>query len=64
MDCKDKEKMRVGVDFNYMMEKSLGEKGIKDSELEAVKGKAAAAFEYVKKNRGRDDLFMGWTELT
>ena len=56
-------KMRVTVDFNYMMEKSLGDKGIKDSELAALKGKAAKAFEYVQKNRGKDELFMGWTEL-
>ena len=54
---------RVTVDFNYMMEKSLGDKGIKDSELKAMSQKAAEAFNYVKKNRGRDDLFMGWTEL-
>ncbi len=54
---------RVTVDFNYMMEKSLGNKGIKDSELKAMAGKAKDAFNYVKNNRGRDDLFMGWTEL-
>ena len=58
-----KNKMRVTVDFNYMMEKSLGDKGIKNSELAALEGKAAEAFNYVKTNRGRDDLFMGWTEL-
>ena len=58
-----KQSSRVTVDFNYMMEKSLGDKGIKDSELKAMSGKAAEAFDYVKKNRGRDDLFMGWTEL-
>ncbi|HBN12113.1 MAG TPA: glucose-6-phosphate isomerase, partial [Clostridiales bacterium] len=63
MDCKDKAKMRVSVDFNYMMEKSLGARGINDGELAAIKDKAAAAFGYVKENRGRDDLFMGWTEL-
>ncbi len=55
--------MRVTVDFNYMMSKSLGDKGIKDSELRAIKDKAEQAFDYVAKNRGRDDLFMGWTEL-
>ena len=58
-----KQASRVTVDFNYMMEKSLGDKGIKDSELKAMSEKAAAAYEYVKSNRGRDDLFMGWTEL-
>lgn len=56
-------KMRVTVDYNYMMAKNLGDKGIKDSDFSAIKDKAAAAFDYVKKNRGKDELFMGWTEL-
>lgn len=55
--------MRVTVDYNYMMSTALGDKGIKDSQLKAMKGKAEEAFEYVKANRGRDDLYMGWTEL-
>ncbi len=55
--------MRVTVDYNYMMSKSLGDKGITDAELRAVKDKAQEAFDYVAANRGRDDLFMGWTEL-
>ncbi|MDE6598082.1 MAG: glucose-6-phosphate isomerase [Clostridia bacterium] len=55
--------MRVTVDFNYMMAKSLGDQGIKDSELRALKDRAEQAFNYVQENRGRDDLFMGWTEL-
>ena len=55
--------MRVTVDYNYMMSKSLGDEGIKDSKLRAVKESAERAFEYVRLNRGRDDLFMGWTEL-
>lgn len=63
MDIKNKENMRVTVDYNYMMEKYLGEKGIKDAELKDAADKAEKAFGYVKANRGRDDLFMGWTEL-
>lgn len=55
--------MRVTVDYNNMMSKFLGEKGIKDSDLKELKNQTAAAFDYVKVNRGRDDLFMGWTEL-
>ena len=55
--------MRVTVDYNYMMSATLGDKGIKDSQLKAVKAKAEEAFNYVQENRGRDDLFMGWTEL-
>ena len=55
--------MRVTVDYNYMMSKSLGDKGITDSELKGMKEQAEAAFNYVAANRGRDDLYMGWTEL-
>lgn len=58
-----KNSARVTVDFNYMMEKSLGSKGIKDSELKAMSSKAEQAFNFVKNNRGKDELFMGWTEL-
>lgn len=55
--------MRVTVDYNNMMSKFLGEKGIKDSEIKALKCKAEEAFKYVQENRGKDELFMGWTEL-
>lgn len=55
--------MRVTVDYNNMTSKFLGDKGIKDSELKAVKAEAEAAFQFVAANRGNDDLFMGWTEL-
>ena len=66
MDFNDKkwqDGMRVTVDYNYMMSKSLGDKGIKDSEISALSEKAASAYGYVAKNRGKDELFMGWTEL-
>ena len=66
MDFNDKkwqDGMRVTVDYNYMMSKSLGDKGIKDSEISALSEKAASAYAYVAKNRGKDELFMGWTEL-
>lgn len=55
--------MRVNIDFNYMMSKSLGDKGITDAELKGMKVKAEEAFDYVAKNRGKDELYMGWTEL-
>ncbi len=55
--------MRVTVDYNYMMAKNLGDKGITDADIRAVKEKAQEAFDYVAANRGRDDLYMGWTEL-
>ncbi len=55
--------MRVTVDYNYMMAKSLGDKGIKDSELRQYKEAAAKAFAFVADNRGNDEKYMGWTEL-
>lgn len=55
--------MRVKVDYNYMMQKTLGDRGIKDKELADLKGTIEQAFSYVNANRGRDDLYMGWTEL-
>ena len=32
--------MRVTVDYNYMMSKSLGDKGVTDSEIKGMKDKA------------------------
>ena len=55
--------MRVTVDYNYMMAKSLGDRGVTDSEIKGMKDKAEHAFDYVMSNRGKDELFMGWTEL-
>ncbi len=55
--------MRISVDYNYMTSAYLGDKGITDAELRSVKSKAEEAFDYVAQNRGKDELFMGWTEL-
>lgn len=55
--------MRVTVDYNYMMSKQLGDRGITDAQLRSVKAQAESAFQYVAENRGKDELFMGWTEL-
>lgn len=55
--------MRVSVDYNYMTSAYLGDKGVTDAELRSVKSKAEEAFDYVAQNRGKDELFMGWTEL-
>lgn len=57
------ESMKITVDYNNMMDKFLGDKGFTDEKLASYKDKADAAFEYVKANRGKDELFMGWTEL-
>ena len=55
--------MRVTLDYNNMTEKFLGKKGFTDRELSSYNAKASAAFNFVRENRGKDELFMGWTEL-
>ena len=55
--------MRVTLDYNNMTDTFLGDKGFTDAQLSKYSSKAAAAFRYVKENRGKDELFMGWTEL-
>lgn len=57
------ESMKISIDYNNMMEKFIGDKGFTDDKLASYKEKADAAYDYVAENRGRDDLFMGWTEL-
>ena len=58
-----RDSMRVTLDYNNMTEKFLGEKGFKPSQLNACNAAAAEAFRFVKENRGKDELYMGWTEL-
>ena len=53
--------MRLTVNYNYMMKKFIGEDGLRDADLTAMKEEAADAFAYVKENRGKG--MMGWTEL-
>ena len=55
--------MRVTLDYNNMTDTFLGEKGFTQKDLAAYSAKATHAFNYVKENRGKDELFMGWTEL-
>lgn len=57
------ESLKISIDYNNMMDKFLGDKGFTDEKLESYRAKADAAYDYVAANRGRDDLFMGWTEL-
>ncbi len=54
---------RIRVDYTNMTDKYLGEKGISSKTIEDRKSLAKAAHAYVSKNRGKDELFMGWTEL-
>lgn len=58
-----RDSMRVTLDYNNMTEKFLGKKGFTNGQLASHNAAAAEAFRYVKENRGRDDLYMGWTEL-
>ena len=58
-----KNALRVTVDYTNMTDKYLGNKGISKKTLNAHKGIAKAAHAYVAGNRGKDELFMGWTEL-
>ncbi len=57
------ESLKISIDYNNMMDKFLGDKGFTDEKLDSYRAKADAAYDYVAENRGRDDLFMGWTEL-
>ncbi len=58
-----RKKMRITVDYTNMTDKYLGDKGISQKTLAAHKPLAKAAHAYVAENRGKDELFMGWTEL-
>ncbi len=55
--------MRVTVDYNNMTEQFLGKEGFSEVELRAMAPMAKSAFDFVQQNRGKDELFMGWTEL-
>ena len=54
--------LRIRVDYTNMTDKYIA-KGISDKTLDAHKKLAKAAHAYVTENRGKDELFMGWTEL-
>ncbi|MCQ2409573.1 MAG: glucose-6-phosphate isomerase [Clostridia bacterium] len=53
--------MLIKFDFNNMMESSIGDQGIKESDIEAVKDKAKDAYQYFEQNRGKG--WMEWSEL-
>ena len=58
-----RKQMRLTVDYTNMTEKYLGAKGISEKTIAAHKKIAKAAHGYVSANRGKDELYMGWTEL-
>ncbi len=55
--------MRVRLDYNNMTDTFLGDKGFSAKKLSSYNSRALNAFNYVKENRGKDELYMGWTEL-
>ncbi|MDE6059846.1 MAG: glucose-6-phosphate isomerase [Clostridia bacterium] len=58
--------LRITVDYTNMTDKYLGDigdKGISERKLDSYKKAAKEAHAYVSQNRGKDELFMGWTEL-
>lgn len=58
-----RKELRVTLDYTNMTDKYLGGKGIPEKTIAAHKKLAKAAHAYVSSNRGKDELFMGWTEL-
>ena len=58
-----KKSLTLRVDYTNMTDKYLGEKGVTKKEIESHKKIAQDAHAYVAQNRGKDELFMGWTEL-
>jgi glucose-6-phosphate isomerase len=58
-----RESMRLKVDYNNMMESTIGEKGFTEKRLNSYRNLASTAYQYVAENRGKDELYMGWTEL-
>ncbi len=58
-----RDSMRIRLDYNNMTDTFLGDKGFTAKKLASYNAKAVKAFDFVKENRGKDELYMGWTEL-
>lgn len=58
-----KKALRLRVDYTNATDKYLGKKGFSAKQLDKLKPLAEKAHAYVAGNRGKDELFMGWTEL-
>ncbi len=55
---------QITLDFNNMMRGRLdAEHGIQASEIDALSARAKDAHQAIEKNRGNNDLMLGWTEL-
>ena len=56
-----KKTMKIRIDYNNMMEGTLGDRGISDKKFNSMEDKAAAAFKAVEAGKGKD--MMGWATL-
>ena len=54
---------RIKIDYTNMTDKYLKEKGYSAEALESLRALSEQAYGYVSGNRGKDELYMGWTEL-
>lgn len=58
-----KKALRLRVDYTNATDKYLGKKGYSAKQLDKLRPLSEKAHAYVADNRGKDELFMGWTEL-
>ena len=56
-----KKSMKIRIDYNNMMEATLGDKGISDKKFNDMADKAKAAFEAVEAGKGKN--MMEWADL-
>lgn len=54
---------KITLDYTNMTDLALGDEGISLKELHKRKKQAQAAHAYLKENRGKAELSLGWTEL-
>ena len=60
-DCKMCMVPQIQLDVNHMMSATLGERGISEQEVAALRDAAEKAYENVRAHRGQG--WLGWTEL-
>ena len=60
-DEKWKARMTLRADYNNMFAPRMGDEGVAQSEIDAMRGEIDAAYRFVEENRGKGA--MGWTEL-
>ncbi len=58
-----RKELKIWVDYTNMTDKYLGAKGYSEKALNANARLAKVAHTQIHANRGKDELFLGWTEL-